>query len=182
MEVIETAIPAVLLIKPELYQDARGFFMETYQKDKYASFGIGPVFVQDNRSSSIQGVLRGMHYQIRHTQGKLVSVVFGTVFDVAVDMRRSSPTFGTWVGEVLSADNHHQLWIPPGFAHGFYVMSDRAAVLYKVTELYAPGWDRSLRWDDPDVAIEWPLVDGKPPLLSKKDAQAPFFKDAESFD
>jgi dTDP-4-dehydrorhamnose 3,5-epimerase len=182
MEVIETAIPAVLLIKPKIYEDARGFFIETYQKEKYASYGIGPDFVQDNHSSSVQGVLRGMHYQTRHTQGKLVRTIVGSIFDVAVDLRRSSPTFCKWVGEVLSADNHHQLWIPPGFAHGFYVMSERAEVVYKVTDGYTPEWDRSLRWDDPDVNILWPLVDGKPPLLSIKDARAPFFKDAETFD
>jgi dTDP-4-dehydrorhamnose 3,5-epimerase len=171
-----------MLVTPEAHADGRGFFMETYRADAFAQAGIHVTFVQDNHSRSAQGVLRGLHYQIRSPQGKLVRVVSGEVFDVAVDLRSSSPTFGRWVGEHLSDDNIRMLWIPPGFAHGFYVLSDRAEVIYKVTDYYAPEWDRTLIWDDPRLAIQWPLVDGKPPTLSSKDAGGLRLEKLETFD
>jgi len=182
MKFAPTDIPDVLLITPEARADERGFFMETYRADSFAQAGIHVTFVQDNHSRSAQGVLRGLHYQIRSPQGKLVRVVSGEVFDVAVDLRSSSPTFGRWVGEHLSDDNIRMLWIPPGFAHGFYVLSDRAEVIYKVTDYYAPEWDRTLIWDDPRLAIQWPLVDGKPPTLSSKDAGGLRLEKLETFD
>jgi len=182
MKVIPTSIPEVLLIKPRVFEDERGFFMETYHARRYEEAGIPAVFVQENHSGSQRGVLRGLHYQVRHTQGKLVRAAFGEVFDVAVDLRKSSPTFGKWVGERLSAENRHQLWIPPGFAHGFYVLSDWAEVVYKVTNFYAPEWDRTLRWDDPEIGIEWPLVDGKEPILSTKDAKGVPMNASELFE
>lgn len=181
MKFTPTAISEVILIQPKLYSDERGFFMETYQVTRYSEAGIEVNFVQDNHSGSIQGTLRGMHYQIRHPQGKLVQIVTGEVYDVAVDLRRSSPTFGMWVGEKLSADNKLQLWIPPGFAHGFYVLSDWADVLYKVTEFYAPDWDRTLLWNDTALGIKWPLIDGTLPLLSEKDANGAPLKNADTF-
>ena len=182
MNFAATAIPDVMLVTPEAHADGRGFFMETYRADAFAQAGIHVTFVQDNHSRSAQGVLRGLHYQIRSPQGKLVRVVSGEVFDVAVDLRSSSPTFGRWVGEHLSDDNIRMLWIPPGFAHGFYVLSDRAEVIYKVTDYYAPEWDRTLIWDDPRLAIQWPLVDGKPPTLSSKDAGGLRLEKLETFD
>jgi dTDP-4-dehydrorhamnose 3,5-epimerase len=182
MNVTPTSIPDVLLIKPRIFKDERGFFMETYQTRKFAEAGIPAVFVQENHSGSKCGVLRGLHYQVRHTQGKLVRTVIGEVFDVAVDLRKSSPTFGQWVGERLSAENRHQLWIPPGFAHGFYVISDWAEVVYKVTDFYAPEWDRTLRWNDKEIGIEWPLVDGKDPILSDKDANGISLNASELFE
>jgi len=171
VKVIPTGIPDVLLIQPVVRQDARGFFVETWHEARYRAAGIDLGFVQDNYSRSGRGTLRGLHYQTQHSQGKLVRVAAGEVFDVAVDLRASSPTFGRWVGAMLSGDNHHQLWVPPGFAHGFYVTSETADVLYKCTELYAPEYERTLRWDDPDIGIEWPLG-GRPPILSQKDAAA----------
>lgn len=182
MKFLPTKIQEVIKIEPDVYGDKRGFFMETYQKKRYQAGGISYEFVQDNHSGSARGILRGLHYQIRHPQGKLVRVSVGEVYDVAVDIRRSSSTFGDWVGGVLSAENKQQLWIPPGFAHGFYVLSDWAEVLYKATDYYTPEWDCSLRWDDPQLAIEWPLIDGKPPLLSKKDRSAPLLQDAEVYE
>lgn len=182
MKIISTRIADVKLIEPRVFGDSRGFFMETYQKLKLEASGISADFVQDNHSGSSKGILRGLHYQVRSTQGKLVRVVAGEIFDVAVDLRKSSPTFGKWVGERLSAENKHALWVPPGFAHGFYVLSDWAEVLYKATDYYAPEWERSIRWDDPQIGIDWPLVDGKKPILSKKDAEGIAFKDAEVFD
>jgi dTDP-4-dehydrorhamnose 3,5-epimerase len=179
VNVIQTAIPDVLVIEPVVRRDARGFFVEVWHADRYRSAGIGLPFVQDNHSRSSRGTLRGLHYQIQQAQGKLVRVAAGEVFDVAVDLRRSSPTFGRWVGTLLSADNHHQLWIPPGFAHGFYVLSETADLLYKCTDLYAPQHDRSLRWDDPDVGVVWPLVG--PPLLSAKDRAGTPLRDAETY-
>ncbi len=181
MNFLPTALPEVIIVEPRLFGDDRGFFMETYHRAKFHAGGITADFVQDNHSGSRGGILRGLHYQIRQAQGKLVRVVVGKVFDVAVDIRRSSPTFGRWVGAELSADNKRQLWIPEGFAHGFYVLSEWAEVVYKATNLYAPEWDRSIRWDDPDIGINWPLVDGQPPLLSQKDAAAPFLRQAEVF-
>lgn len=155
--------------------------METWQRKTFAENGIDYDFVQDNHSKSSQGILRGLHYQIEQTQGKLVRVVEGAVFDVAVDMRASSPTFGQWVGYELSAENKKMLWVPPGFAHGFYVTSESAEFVYKCTDYYAPEHERSLLWNDADIAIDWPLVNGKGPILSGKDAEAPSFADAEKF-
>lgn len=181
MEIKPTSLPDVYIIKPKLFEDERGFFMETYRADLFEKAGIPTTFVQDNHSSSKLGVLRGLHYQIQQPQGKLVRVVRGEVFDVAVDLRKNSETFGSWVGAILSAKNRHQLWIPAGFAHGFYVMSKWADLLYKVTETYAPEWDRTLRWDDPDVGIEWPLRKGESPRLSEKDAAGELLQDADLF-
>jgi dTDP-4-dehydrorhamnose 3,5-epimerase len=163
-------LPDVLLIEPVVRADERGFFLETWHETRYRDASIGPRFVQDNHSRSVQGVLRGLHYQIAQPQGKLVRVAVGEVYDVAVDLRRSSPTFGRWVGVVLSEENQRQLWVPPGFAHGFYTLSATADLLYKCTDYYAPQHDRTLRWDDPEVGIVWPLVEGRPPILSSKDA------------
>jgi dTDP-4-dehydrorhamnose 3,5-epimerase len=176
-----TTLPEVLLIEPTAHGDQRGFFVETWRQDRYAAAGIPGPFVQDNHSRSVRHTLRGLHYQVQQPQGKLVRATMGTIFDVAVDMRRSSPTFGRWVGAVLSDANHRQLWIPPGFAHGFYVLSDVADLIYKCTALYAAECDRALRWDDPALGIEWPLADGAAPLLSAKDAAAPSFREAEAY-
>jgi len=181
MTVHDTALSDVKLIEPNLYRDDRGFFMVTFEQQRYAEAGIVGPFVQDNHSGSKRGVLRGLHYQVRHAQGKLVQVLQGAVFDVAVDLRRSSPTFGRWAGETLSAENRHQLWIPPGFAHGFLVLSDWAELAYKVTDIYAPTWDRSLRWDDPDVGIVWPHDPGASPMLSDKDAAGLLLHEAEVY-
>jgi dTDP-4-dehydrorhamnose 3,5-epimerase len=170
MRVSPTAIPDVLVIEPAVFADERGFFLESYQDRKYAAAGIAGPFVQDNHSRSRRGVLRGLHYQIGCPQGKLVSVVAGEIFDVAVDLRRSSPTFGRWVGLQLSAADHRQVWVPPGFAHGFYAVSEAAAVTYKVTDYYSPQAERTLFWADPDVAVAWPLPAGEQPILSAKDA------------
>lgn len=169
MKATRLAIPDVVLIEPKVFGDARGFFFESFnQKAFNEATGTNHQFVQDNHSRSAKGVLRGLHYQIQQPQGKLVRVVRGAVFDVAVDIRKSSPTFGQWVGEELSEDNHRQLWVPPGFAHGFVVLSDTAEFLYKTTDYYAPQYERSILWSDPDLAIEWP-VDA--PILSAKDLQ-----------
>jgi dTDP-4-dehydrorhamnose 3,5-epimerase len=167
MEKIATAIADVFMIAPKVFGDDRGFFLESYNRRSMAALGIEYDFVQDNHSRSAQGVLRGLHYQIRQPQGKLVRVVAGEVFDVAVDLRRASPTFGRWVGMTLSAENRRMAWIPQGFAHGFYVVSDFAEVLYKATDYYAPEHERSLRWNDAALGIDWPLA-GEP-LLSDKD-------------
>ncbi|SEU19027.1 dTDP-4-dehydrorhamnose 3,5-epimerase [Stigmatella erecta] len=176
MKVTETAIPGVLLIEPKVFGDARGFFLETFHAQRYADAGIPGPFVQDNYSRSVKGTLRGLHFQEPQPQGKLVQVVAGAVFDVAVDIRRGSPTFGKWVGVELSAENRRQLWVPPGFAHGFCVTSESADFQYKCTALYAPQNERSLLWNDPDLGITWPL-DGEP-KLSAKDAAAVRLKDA----
>lgn len=182
MKVTPTAkIPDVLVIEPTVHKDERGFFLESWHEERLAAKGLGSRFVQDNHSRSARGTLRGLHYQMDSPQGKLVRVVYGEVYDVAVDLRRSSPTFGRWVHEGLSSENHKQLWIPPGFAHGFYVLSDRADLLYKCTTYYAPAHDRTLRWDDPDLAIDWHLLDGRAPLLSAKDASAPLLRDAPTY-
>lgn len=182
MQITPTAIPDVLLIEPKVFRDDRGFFLETFQANKYKAASITLPMVQDNYSGSRQGVLRGLHYQIHKPQGKLVSVVSGEVFDVAVDLRRSSPTFGRWVGVTLLAEEHRQIWVPPGFAHGFYVVSDWAEVLYKVTDFYDPASERTLIWDDAEVGICWPLRDGQKPLLSPKDAQGQPLSKSELFD
>jgi dTDP-4-dehydrorhamnose 3,5-epimerase len=163
-----TRLPEVVLIEPKVFGDARGFFMETWEARKFAEGGIDVSFVQDNHSRSSRGVLRGLHYQLRHTQGKLVRVTEGEVFDVAVDVRRSSPTYGQWVGEYLSADNRRMLWIPAGFAHGFLVLSERVDFLYKVTDFYDPGSERTL-WNDPDIGIDWPIPPGLDLIISEKD-------------
>lgn len=181
MKFIETEIPELIIIEPKVFADGRGFFMETWQARTFADHGINVDFVQDNHSKSSQGILRGLHYQVEHTQGKLVRVISGEVFDVAVDLRKSSPTFGKWVGVLLSAENKKMFWVPPGFAHGFYVTSDTAEFVYKCTDYYAPKYERSIRWDDDDLAISWPLVSGDPPLLSQKDAAGVSFRDAEYF-
>lgn len=168
--VTPTAIPDVLVLEPKVFGDARGFFFESFNaRDFVRATGIDMQFVQDNHSKSAKGVLRGLHYQIQHPQGKLVRVVKGSVFDVAVDLRKSSPTFGRWVGTVLSDENHLQLWVPPGFAHGFVVLSDSAEFLYKTTDYWHPEHERSLLWNDPAIGIEWP-IDGEPQLAAKDQA------------
>lgn len=181
MEVINTVISDVKIIIPKVFGDDRGFFMETFRLSELDKLTGGKSFVQDNHSKSKQGTLRGLHYQIQHTQGKLVRVVQGEVFDVAVDMRESSPTFGQWVSEVLSAENKRQLWVPEGFAHGFYVMSETAEIVYKCTDYYSPEYDRSLLWCDETIGIEWPLVKREKPLLSEKDKAAKTFIEADKF-
>ena len=181
MEYIRTAIPDVFLMMPTVFGDHRGFFMETFRQAEFDAFCGHHDFVQDNHSGSPRGILRGLHYQLHQTQGKLVRAAVGEVFDVAVDIRQGSKTFGQWVGAVLSAENRHQLWVPPGFAHGYYVMSDWAEFLYKATDYYAPEWERSIRWNDPAIGIEWPLKEGFLPTLSKKDAIAPTLMEAEIF-
>lgn len=181
MKFIPQIIPDVILIEPDVFGDTRGFFMESWHAQKFADAGIPANFVQDNHSRSGQGILRGLHYQVCHPQGKLVRVTAGAVYDVVVDLRQSSPTFGRWHGVFLSAENHCQLWVPPGFAHGFYVTSESAEFMYKCTDFYVPDCERAIRWDDPDLAIFWPLIKGLPPSLSAKDAAAPGFKDAEYF-
>ena len=182
MKFTRLTIPDVILVEPDVFGDERGFFMESWHKKKFEEGGIDTDFVQDNHSRSGQFILRGLHYQIKQPQGKLVRVIKGEVFDVAVDIRRSSRTFGQWVGEILSEDNKKMLWIPPGFAHGFLVTSDSADLCYKCTDFYAPEYDRSIRWDDPELAIRWPLPEGVQPVLSQKDSEAPWFKEAEKFE
>jgi dTDP-4-dehydrorhamnose 3,5-epimerase len=182
MNFTPTSIPDVIIIEPQVFGDQRGFFMEIFQANKFAGGGIVANFVQDNHSGSTRGTLRGLHYQIRQSQGKLVRCIAGEVFDVAVDIRRSSPTFGQWVGCLLSAKNKLLLWVPPGFAHGFYVLSDWGELVYKTTDYYAPEWDRSILWNDPEIGIEWPIPVGEEPLLSKKDRDAKLLKDADLFD
>ena len=171
MKITPTAIADVLVFEPTMHGDDRGYFMETFRESYFRERGIELNFVQDNQSKSRQGTLRGLHYQLQHPQGKLARIVSGEVFDVAVDLRRNSPSFGRWVGVVLSSENHKQLWIPPGFAHGFYVLSETAELCYKCTDYYHPESDRSLRWDDSALGIEWPLLDSQP-LLSDKDRNA----------
>jgi len=181
MKFINTRIPEVILIEPKVFEDHRGFFLESYQKLKFIEAGIPHEFVQDNHSSSQKFTLRGLHYQVSHTQGKLVRAVIGEIFDVAVDLRKRSPHFGQWIGVHLSAENKHQLWIPPGFGHGFIALSDRTDVLYKATDYYDQGGERCIRWDDPDLAINWPIPEGVTPLISEKDSSAPYLKEAEVF-
>ena len=181
MKVTATSIPDVLVIEPKVFGDARGFFFESFNQKAFdEAVGWHVEFVQDNHSRSAKGVLRGLHYQREQAQGKLVRVVRGSVFDVAVDIRRSSPTFGRWVGVELSEENQRQLWIPEGFAHGFLVTSESADFLYKTTDFYAPTHERSIVWNDPQLAIEWPL-NGVAPSLSAKDAAGTSFSDAEAF-
>lgn len=180
MKVIDTAIKDVKLFEPKVFGDERGFFVETFRKSQFDDLGIDVSFVQDNHSSSSGGVLRGLHYQIKQPQGKLVRVIAGEVYDVAVDIRKSSPTFGQHVGVYLSAENKNILWVPPGFAHGFLVLSDKAEFVYKCTEYYAPEHDRSLLWSDSKLAIDWPTE--VQPELSEKDRHAKRLADAEVFE
>ena len=181
MKIIDTDITDVKIIEPAVFGDERGFFMETWQQKKFEELVCPRQFVQDNHSKSAKGILRGMHYQTENTQGKLVRVVSGEVFDVAVDMRQASPTFGKWVGVHLSAENKRQLWVPEGFAHGLYVVSDSAEFVYKCTDYYNPNAEHSLLWNDEVVGINWPLTDNKEPLLSAKDKQGIPFKEAVYF-
>jgi len=181
MEFTATQIPDVIVIDPVVYEDARGFFMETWQEKKFRDAGIDAWFVQGNHSQSSIGVLRGLHYQVSQAQGKLIRGIQGEAFDVAVDIRKSSPTFGQWVGETLSAGNRKLIWIPPGFAHGFLILSEIADFEYHTTNLYAPEHERTIHWNDPDLAIAWPLTEGQVPLLSEKDEAGDFLKDAEVY-
>jgi dTDP-4-dehydrorhamnose 3,5-epimerase len=181
MEFELTQIPDVMLIRPRVFADERGFFLESWEERKFAAAGLNAKFVQDNHSRSVRHVLRGLHYQIQQPQGKLVRVATGTVFDVVVDLRRHLPTFGKWVGVTLSAENHHMLWVPPGFAHGFLVLSEFADFLYRVTDFWAPACERTILWNDPDLGIAWPLPAGATPLVSPKDASAQRFRDADCF-
>ena len=181
MKIIPTDIPDVRIIEPTLFGDSRGFFFESYNEKKFKEMtGVDASFVQDNHSRSRKHVLRGLHYQIKATQGKLVRVINGGVFDVAVDIRRSSPTFGRWVAAYLTAENKKQMYVPPGFAHGFLVLSNVAEFLYKTTDYWAPEHERCIRWNDPDLAIQWPTTGA--PLVSPKDEKGVFFKDAEVFE
>ncbi len=181
MKITATAIPDVLLVEPTVFGDDRGFFYESYNEQKWQELtGLQTRFVQDNHSRSAKGVLRGIHYQIKQPQGKLVRVVVGEVFDVAVDLRRSSPTFGQWVGESLSAENKKSLWVPEGFGHGFLVLSDVAEFLYRTTDFYAPQHERCIVWNDADINIDWPLAGD--PLLSEKDARGSLFREAECYE
>jgi len=175
MKILETDIPGVLIVEPEVHGDPRGWFLESWQAERYAAAGIPGPFVQDNLALSRHGILRGLHVQHPHAQGKLVQVLQGEVFDVAVDIRRDSPTFGRWVGVLLSGDNHRQFWVPPGFAHGYMVTGDQALFAYKCTDFYHPESEFSIRWDDPDLAIDWPVVG--PPQLSEKDRDASLLRD-----
>lgn len=184
MNVTRTRLPEVLLLQPRIFGDARGFFLESYNRKAFReAAGQDAEFVQDNHSRSARGVLRGLHYQVRQPQGKLLRVVRGAVFDVAVDVRRDSPRFGQWVGVELSEENQHQLWIPPGFAHGFLVLSEYADVLYKATDFYAPEHERCIAWNDARVGVEWPLAQAgvQAPVLSAKDAAGARLPDAEVF-
>ncbi len=180
MKATRLAIPDLLLLEPKVFGDTRGFFLESYnQRAFHAATGLAPVFIQDNHSKSAKNVLRGLHYQIKQAQGKLVRVTAGAVFDVAVDIRKSSPTFGKWVGETLSAENKRQLWIPEGFAHGFLVLEDNTEVLYKTTDYYAPEHERCIAWDDPAIGVQWPVKGA--PVLSAKDQQGAALATADVF-
>jgi len=180
MKVVETSIPEVLIIEPQVLGDDRGYFLETFRAAFFSERGMDIEFVQDNQSRSARGTLRGMHFQHQFPQGKLVRVIAGEVFDVAVDLRQGSATFGQWVGALLSAESHNQLWVPPGFAHGFYVLSESADLSYKCTDYYHPEDDYSLLWNDPDVSVEWPLLSSEP-LLSAKDEQAKWLSEVPLF-
>ena len=174
MEIIKTSIPEVIVFVPPVFTDSRGYFLETYQQQKYAQAGIPKPFVQDNQSYSTKNVLRGLHFQLRHPQGKLVRVIQGSVFDVAIDMRKNSPTFGKWHGEILSAENKRQMYVPENFAHGFCVLSDSAEFVYKCTDFYVPGDEVGLIWNDPQIGVKWPI---EQPILSDKDAMLPSWED-----
>lgn len=181
MKLTPTEIPDVLIIECPLFNDERGFFMETYNLRKIAVEGIAYNFVQDNHSGSYRGTLRGLHYQIHQAQGKILRAVIGEIFDVAVDIRRSSPTFGKWVGIILSSENKLQVWVPPGFAHGFYVLSEWAELSYKVTDYYAAEWERTLLWNDPEIGIEWPIIEDVPLKISEKDIRGKPLLEADLF-
>ena len=181
MRFIETTLKDVYVLEPQVFGDERGFFMESWNAQTFRDAGFDIDFVQDNHSRSSQGILRGLHYQMEHTQGKLVRVTAGEVFDVAVDLRRDSPTLGRWFGLTLSAVNHRMLWVPPGFAHGFYVTSESADFQYKCTDIYHPDSEVTLAWDDPTVGIDWPVAEGERPLLSGKDAEGFGWDDAPKF-
>lgn len=181
MQIAPTALPDVLVVQPEFFGDERGFFLESYHAEKFRMLGLTFPFVQDNHSRSIQGTLRGLHYQLLQPQGKLVRVILGEIYDVAVDIRRASPSFGRYVGISLSAENKRQLWVPPGFAHGFFVLSEVAEVLYKTTDFYAPQWERIIAWNDPTLAIDWHIPPGTTPILSAKDAAGKLFLEAEVY-
>ncbi|MCH2133843.1 MAG: dTDP-4-dehydrorhamnose 3,5-epimerase [Phycisphaerales bacterium] len=181
MNVIPTAIPDIKIIEPQVFGDHRGYFIETWNRDRFHEHGIDSEFVQDNFSFSKRGTLRGLHYQVKNTQGKLMRVVQGEIYDVCVDLRRSSDTFGHWVGVTLSAENHRSLWVPPGFAHGFFVTSDVAAFEYKCTDFYAKDHERTLLWNDPALNIEWPILDGIEPLITEKDRQGQVLVKADVF-
>jgi dTDP-4-dehydrorhamnose 3,5-epimerase len=181
MKVIETTIPDVKIIEPKIFGDDRGFFLETFRDDWFKENIADVTFIQDNHSKSTQGILRGMHYQLEQAQGKLVRVTAGEVYDVAIDMRKNSPSYGQWFGTLLSADNKRQLWVPAGFAHGFYVTSESSEFVYKCTDYYAPQHEVSVKWDDPALAINWPVPPNTKPSLSEKDENGLLFKDAPSF-
>ncbi|MEW6164431.1 MAG: dTDP-4-dehydrorhamnose 3,5-epimerase [Pseudomonadota bacterium] len=181
MKALATDVRDALILEPRVFGDARGFFLESWNRRTFADLGLDFDFVQDNHSRSARGVLRGLHYQLKQPQGKLVRVVAGAVFDVAVDLRRSSPTFGRWAGVVLSAENQRMFWVPPGFAHGFLVLSDSADFLYKATDYYAPEHERSILWNDPDLAIDWPLDGIGAPTLAAKDAAGLVLRNAEAY-
>jgi len=179
---IPAEISDLIIVEPDVFGDHRGFFMESWHTEKFAQGGIDAHFVQDNQSRSSQGILRGLHYQIQKPQGKLVRVLSGEIFDVAVDLRKNSPTFGKWFGIYLNDTDKKMLWVPPGFGHGFYVVSAQADFFYKCTDFYAQEHERTILWDDPDLAIDWPLAGGRKPILAPKDAAAKAFKDAEYFE
>jgi dTDP-4-dehydrorhamnose 3,5-epimerase len=179
VQVVETKIKDVWLLQPKVFRDERGYFLETYNERTFAELGIHYHFVQDNLARSRKNVLRGLHYQVQQPQGKLVRAVAGEVFDVAVDLRRASPTFGQWVGERLSAENQNALWVPPGFAHGYLVLSEWAEFTYKTTDFYAPQYERTIRWNDPDLAIDWPLTGS--PDLNERDERARSFREADAY-
>jgi dTDP-4-dehydrorhamnose 3,5-epimerase len=181
MNLLPTPIPDLILIEPTVHGDERGFFMESYHEKQYIEAGITSRFVQDNHSGSRQGILRGLHFQIQQPQGKLLRVVMGEIYDVAVDLRKSSPTFKQWFGCCLSAQNKRQFWVPVGFAHGFYVLSEWAEVLYKTTDFYAPEYERSLIWNDPEIGVTWPLLPGTQPSLSNRDALGKPFSQIELY-
>ncbi len=181
MKIIDTQLKDVKILRPEVFGDERGFFMETFRDNEFRARVADCFFVQDNHSRSNQGVLRGLHYQIKHPQGKMVRVISGKVFDVAVDIRKSSPDFGKWTGAVLSAENKDMFWVPPGFAHGFYVMTENAEFVYKCTDYYAPEHEKSILWNDEKIGIDWPLVNGKDPVLSLKDKAGLLLEEAEVF-
>jgi len=181
MEFIPTHLPEVQIVRPKVFADTRGFFAETFQAHRFAAAGLPTDFVQDNHSGSHRGALRGLHYQIQQAQGKLIRAVAGEIFDVAVDLRRASPTFKQWVGVTLSAENRDQLWIPAGFAHGYLVLSDWAEIFYKTTDFYAPTWERCLAWNDPEIGVEWPLSGDLRPLLSAKDQLGQTFPSVECY-
>lgn len=182
MKTQSSSLPEVMIITPEIFTDDRGFFYESYRLNLFSELGIPHSFVQDNHSGSKKGTLRGLHYQIHQPQGKLLRVIVGKIYDVVVDLRKSSETFGEWIGLILSSEENQQLWVPPGYAHGFYVLSDWAEIIYKTTTYYSPEWDRTLLWNDPHIGIDWPLINGEPPLLSEKDANGTPLDQAELFD